>query len=418
MSGEVVAEKIHAELGASVAPRWIACPGSIQLSRGLPEAPSSSYAEEGTQAHAVAELSLNKGVEPEFFVGMEVEGAVVPEEMVEHVKVYTDHCRRLMREADSFWIERRISLAKLNPPGPMFGTSDFSAYIRANRQLHVVDLKFGVGVVVDVVENEQLLYYALGVVLSLDLAEYPVDEIEITVVQPRAVHSDGVIRSWTITYEQLIEFAADLMDAARKTQEPNAPLVAGSHCRFCPASGICPAQRDRALAIAEQEFSVVETEFVPPAPETIPAEKFAEILSKLHILEDWASSMRAAARGKLERGESVPGFKLVATRATRQWANEDDVAQALEAEGKYTEEDLYEPRDLKSVAQIEKLMGKKAFKTSPVAAAVVKRSSGYKMVPAHDPAPAISLQPIDEAFALLPAGESQNTQPGNTNETP
>jgi hypothetical protein len=406
MSGEKdVPEKIHAELGASVASRWMACPGSIRLSREVPVPASTSFAEEGTRAHALAELCLRRNVGPETYVGIELEGGVITDEMAEHVRVFYDYCNGLDDDSGHSWVERKFNLAPLNPPGPMFGTADFVAYDAVERTLHVVDLKYGQGVVVEAKGNKQLRYYALGAALSLDDPHYPIDKVVMTIVQPRALHTDGPIRSDEATHIELIEFAAELMDAARKTLEPDAPLVAGTHCRFCPASGVCPAQRDRALAVAQSEFDIVEAEFTPPAPETIPPEMFAEMLGKLHILEDWASAMRATALSRLERGEEVPGFKLVQKRATRQWTDPEDVANYLLGDG-YDGDEIYKPRDLKSVAQIEKLVGKKAFAASPLAGAVVKVSSGVNIAPATDPRPAVNILTVGEEFGLLlPAPE-------------
>ena len=42
-----MADKPHAILGASSSHRWLACPGSIRLSAGMPGT-SSVYADEGT----------------------------------------------------------------------------------------------------------------------------------------------------------------------------------------------------------------------------------------------------------------------------------------------------------------------------------------------------------------------------------
>jgi hypothetical protein len=401
-------EKIHAELGASVASRWMACPGSIRLSREVPRQGSSSFAEEGTRAHALAELCLTKGVDPDIYVGVEIEGVVVEEEMAEYVKVFIDHCRNLQHEMPDWWVERKFTLAKLTPPAPMFGTADFVAYDKVDRTLYVVDLKYGQGVLVEAKGNKQLRYYGLGAMLSLDPATHPVDRVVMTIVQPRMLHTDGVIRSDEMDALEAIEFAADLMASARAAQEPDAPLNAGSHCRFCPASGICPAQRTKALAVAQQEFEIVtaQEEFTPPAPETIPIEQLVTMVEKFHVLEAWMSASRQVIQSKLERGEEVPGFKLVAKRAMRKWGDASGAAQYLQSES-YNEEEIYEPRELKSVAQIEKLVGKKDFAQSPLAGVVVKVSSGHKMVPASDPAPAIQMLTPAEEFARLLPGESE-----------
>lgn len=385
----------------------MACPGSIRLSREVPPAPDSPFAIEGTRAHSLAQLSLEKGVEPDFFVGIEIEGVEITEEMADYVKVFTDYCRTLgegmIYDGDvKFWIERKFNLAKLNPPGPMYGTADFVAYNHQTRTLHVVDLKYGQGVVVEARGNKQLRYYALGAWLSLE-DQFPVESVRMTIVQPRASHPDGVIRSEEILVDELVEYADDLVTAARATLAPDAPLNPGDHCRFCPASGICPAQRSRALAVAQTEFDViVEDNPSLPQPEAIPVEQLALVLEKLPILEDWAAAVRGRAQAMLERGQEVPGFKLVAKRANRKWVEtaRDTVVAVLTNVG-VDEGDLYKPSELKSPAQMEKVVGKKKF-TELTSGLVSKQSSGYNMVPASDPRPAVNLS-AGEEFTLIPA---------------
>lgn len=393
-----VAEKLHAELGASSSERWMACPGSVQLSRGMPDE-TSPYAQEGTRAHAVAELALRRNVDPGMWVGLEVEGAEVEEEMADFVRLFTEHCESLRQYCSHSWVEKRFNLKDLNPPGPMFGTADFVAYDSANRHLYVVDLKYGSGVVVEVEGNPQLRYYALGALLSLG-TEHPVDRVTITIVQPRAYHPDGVVRSETLGVEDLLAFSVDLMAAAREALKPDAKLQVGDHCRFCRAKPICPAQREAAEQVAMVQFDVLP-EHRPPAPAELPDELFEEMLPKLAILEDWIKSMYAHAYNKLQAGEKVEGFKLVNKRPTRKWLNEEDAKQWLESRG-FTPDD-YQETKMKSPAQVEKLLGK-AKKDLPEEF-IVKVSSGVKMVPAHDPAPEVLLTPGSE-FDVLPASTS------------
>jgi hypothetical protein len=404
VSGEVsVPQKAHATLGASVASRWMPCPGSIRLSREVPVPPSSAFAQEGTQAHSVAELALSRGVRPEFFIGMEIEGAEVTEEMAEHVAVYVTHCQELKEFCAFYWIERKFNLGSLNPPGPMYGTADFVAYDATSRTLYVCDLKYGQGVVVEAKGNKQLRYYALGAALSLDSKQYPIDNVVMHIVQPRAYHPDGVIREDTLTFEELVEFGAELMAAARRTMDPNAPLVAGDHCKFCPASGVCPEQRDRAQALAQIEFDVVPN--TPPAPETMPIELVVEMMPQLDVLENWIKAMRGHVLARLEAGLEVPGYKLVAKRPTRRWTDESGVEQILKSDGYLVEE--IAKTELKSPAQIEKLLGKKNF-AAALGNLVEKKSSGHKMAPASDPAPAITVTRGEE-FDCLPAVEATST---------
>jgi hypothetical protein len=386
-----VAEKSHAELGASVANRWMNCPGSVQLSRTCPRPNTTEAADQGTAAHELAELCLRRGVDCEVYLGTKLNGVEVDDEMVENVQIFVDVCRQAAVGGSHTFIEHNFNLAKLNPPEPMFGTNDFG--VLDGRTLQIFDLKYGAGVRVEVKGNKQLRYYALGAVLAL--SEYDIDDVVITIVQPRMAHPDGIIRSETVTLAELIEFSVELIDAAKATQQPGAELVPGDWCRFCPAKGVCPALLQQAQEIAQVEFGVVD---VPPAPETLPPELFAEIHNKLPILEEWIKAMKATALARLERGEEVPGLKLVAKRANRHWKSEKEAEQYLRADGR--EDDEIFDKKMKSPAQIEKLVGKKNLPQD----LVVKRSSGHAMVHAHDPRPPIEVTSGSEFFAL-PSGE-------------
>lgn len=389
--------KLHSELGASVASRWMACPGSVRMSRGMPNF-ETDHSRAGTAAHAVAELCLRKSVDPDVFEETTIEGVEVDANMVAAVRVYVDYCRTLMQEPGAqWWIEKQFSLASLNPPAPMFGTGDFPIYKPALREIEIVDYKNGSGVVVQVKGNKQTRYYALGTVLELGPG-FDIETVKMTIVQPNAAHPDGVIRSETITYGELLEFAGELLEAARATLKPDAPLVPGNHCRFCPASAVCPAQREQAQVLAQVAFADMPLA-VPPAPETMPPEVISDILTKLHVLEDWAASIRAHAQRELEAGKTVPGFKLVEGRkGNRQWGDESATAKWLEERG-YGEDETH-VRELKSPAQIEKLVGKKSLPNE-----LTTRKDGRPvMAPTHDPRPVLTLHAGD-AFVALPSGE-------------
>jgi len=393
--------KQHATLGASTSARWMACPGSIRLIDAL-QLPDGSgeteYAREGTAAHALAERCLVNNTEPHQLLGVTLGGVEVTEEMADFVSIFADYCRHLAEHATEHFAEQKFSLAKLNPPEAMFGTADFVAYDKASRTLHVVDLKYGRGVVVEVKENEQLRYYALGAALLLDDGTRAIETVEMTIVQPRAAHPDGIIRSEQINIVDLVEWSNDLLAAARATQDPKALLTAGEHCRFCPAAATCPARRAQAQAIAQVEFDSLP-EHVPPAPETLPLELLVEVVGHLHMLEDWIASVRQFAQTKLERGEEVPGLKLVAKRAMRKWADEDAVRAELA--GRSFDSEEIETRKLKSPAQIEKVVGKKNAEAW-LGPHIVKVSSGYNVVPESDPREGIQA-PL--ALPALPAGE-------------
>lgn len=400
-------EKQHADLGASGAERWLACPGSINLSRGLPDY-ASDYSKRGNAAHNLAETCLKGDRDPLEFLDREMpddEGGtvVVDEEMVESVTVFVNHVRLRWGLGVEYWIEHQFNLAELNPPEPMYGTADHAAYAPSIWTLFVDDYKDGVGVVKEAIENEQLMYYGIGVLLAIGTGKR-VDRVVLTIVQPRAHHPDGIIRTWVTSPAELLDFAGLLFEGARRTQDPNAPLVPGPHCKFCKAAAICPALKSEAQALAQIEFEVLP-EYGPPAPEALPIDTLADMVAKFHIFEDWMKAARAHLKREVESaGGEAFGHKIVERRKTRSWRDPEALEQFLRDKG-YTPDDYKIEPELKSPAQIEKLVGKKNLPAD----LVQSKPSGYTLALKSDARPAVALNPGAE-FPLLPVPPEETDQ--------
>jgi len=393
------ANRAHAALGASSCYRWTACPGSVRLSAGI-ESKSSAYAEEGTAAHQLCEICLRNGQDAIEWVDRKLPakyGAVfVTAEMAEAAQIYVDYIRAHILAGDVVQIEQRFDLSALGVGTPMFGTADAVVYIPDYRKLIVVDFKYGAGLAVEAEGNPQLRYYALGSLLSMPDAA--VDTIDVVVVQPRAHHWQGPIRSETITAYDLSEWSAELVSAAKRTMDTDAPLAVGSHCTFCPAYAICPEQQSRALAILENDFGPV-TEG-PPAPETLTPDEIGAILeheAKLDGVVAWFKAVKAHAYSLAVNGTAVPGTKLVAGKeGNRAWADEDDAALALELAG-VAPEDMW-VRKLITPAAAERIVGKKAAKD--LAQYVTRKPGVPGLVPASDKRPAIECGATADFVAL------------------
>lgn len=387
-------EKLHAELGASSADRWMNCAGSVAMVRDIPNV-DTPYTREGTAAHALIEKCLTLAVRPEVFLDTEINGVTVTEEMVESVQVMLDAvAAQIARDPEAvMMVEERFSLDALKPPAPMFGTSDVVLYLPTLKLLVVVDYKHGVGYSVAAIGNPQLRYYGLGALLKGHWTAAQVERIEVMIVQPRAAHPDGIVRSEVITFGELHDFAGELLAAADRAMAPNAPLTAGPWCRFCRAAARCPAKLAEAQALAQIEFAA-ET-VAPPAPETLSMTQLLRVLEVAPGIEAWFRDVRTHIENTLVGGGEVPGYKLVAKRATRKWADETATKQWLDEQG--YDRDEYLDQSLRSPAQIEKLVGKKALPAD----LVVKESSGYTVAPEYDKRPAF--QPGSEFAALPPA---------------
>lgn len=345
--------------------RWSACPGSVRLSEGIPSK-SSRFADEGTRAHDLAAQWLTTGIAPDF----------PDEEMKEAVQTYVDWVRELYEPGDTLIVEHRFDLSSIHPG--CFGTADCVLYKPKQKLLIGADYKHGAGIPVEVMGNPQLYFYSLGALIT---TKFNPERVQMTIVQPRCNHPDGPIRSHTIDAIELLDFAVDLRDYAKATEDPNATLVAGDHCRFCPASGVCPELSARATAVAQVEFS--------PALSYDP-EKLKLALDSREIVKAWLKAVDEFAYAEAEAGRTPPGYKLVAKRANRKWRSEGEVITFLQDAG-VKPDVMYEPRALKSPAQIEKIVDKKVLAEFTVA-----ESSGHTLVPESDKRPAVKLSAVEE----------------------
>lgn len=348
----------HSPIGASSSPRWMACPGSRQLSEGIP-ATTSAAAKEGTLAHTVGELILKDEPLP----------ANLPDDMLENVMVYVDRVRELTAGAGIQWsIEEKFSLTLIHPM--MFGTADFVAYDPVTGTLWVIDYKHGAGIPVEIKDNSQVKIYGLGALVKWGV---PCKKVILEIVQPRCFHPDGPIRSTELDPIDLLDFAGELKVAAKRTDDPNAPLNPGSHCRWCPAKALCPALAKQANGLAKEEFR--EGLSYDPV-------KLGETLAKVDAVEAYIAGVRAFAYSEASKGVDIPGWKLVPKRASRKWVDEDAALHAAILSNDIDLSELYDHK-FKSVAQVEKVLGSERF-SKIMDPHVVSISSGSNLVPESD----------------------------------
>jgi hypothetical protein len=398
-------ETLHAELSASSAERWTNCAGSVALIRGLPNR-SSPYAREGTAAHHVAASAIADGVSAFHYSGnrLSVDGEQIEitDEMCHAVQEYLDHVNMKVEnaaEGSQRFVEVQFDLTPLSPPAEMYGTADHVLWDPEARVLDIDDYKHGIGVAVDAHENIQLTYYALGAVLALRVRP---ELVRITIVQPRAHHREGSVRSFEFDWDHLVAFKQELFENARAALVPDAPLNVGPWCRFCPGQAVCPAQRALAVEAAQTEFDVAEPEL--PEANLLTDTQLNRALEIAPAVEDWFRSIRALLQARLEAGEEIPGWKLVAKRAMRKWTDEDAAvtwAQGAGIEEPYTRKPM-------SPAQVEtelKKMYPKKVRPDLPEALVEKKSSGNHLAPATDHRPAVNVVTAQEEFTALPPAD-------------
>jgi hypothetical protein len=379
----------HATFSPSAAHRWFACPGSIRLCADLPPR-SSSYADEGTAAHELAAMCLQDGDDAALHLGKVINVGeryfTVDEEMADAVQVFLDLVRGFVEDGYELRSEVKLNLEHLWPA--QYGTGDAVLFNEATHDLQVVDFKYGKGIAVEPDENPQLLSYLSGAAKLYH--NQGVETVSVHIVQPRVPGPQ--VKSWETTVERLAEFETEFRTAAETASQPNAPLVPGNHCVFCPAAGFCPALRDLSLKIAQAEFKE-GFEIVLPSVERLTPKQLGAVMSEVGLVEAWCQSVRDHALASALDGKMPDGFKLVARRTNRRWIDEDRAAGALRTLYELDDEEIY-TRKIISPAGVEKLIGKKESKG--LGSLMNRPGGGAMLAPLSDKREALSVNALDE----------------------
>lgn len=375
----------HAKLSASGSARWMTCPGSIRMEKDIPDT-SSPYADEGSAAHALGELALTRGEACEKFIGQhdpEYPDYIFTKEMAEHVQVYVDYVNAITTGKAEAFIEQRVDFSDWVPEG--FGTSD--AIVINDGVMTVVDLKYGQGVRVDAPNNSQAMLYALGALADYGFI-YEIDIVEIAIVQPRKDH----ISEWTIKASDLLEWAEnEVKPRALEAVSDNAKLnPAPKACQFCKARDRCRALAEFNLDLISDGFDVIGKPIHLKATESLSNVELGKILPYADQITKWVKAIEAVALEQLEIGETIPGYKLVEGRSTRQWLSEEDAETAMR-NAKVKVADMFTKKFI-SPAQAEKLLGKTH---SILSEHVIKNKGKVTLAPESDKRPAIESNVTD-----------------------
>ena len=333
----------HAYLAASASHRWLNCPPSAKLCAEV-EDRGSPYAQQGSDAHSLCEHLLLTAL------GRESKNPAenldwYDAEMQEACEGYRDFVMEKVEEAKQscpdplVCVEQTLDFSKWVPHG--FGTGD--CVIVADGLIHIIDFKYGVGVLVEAAGNPQLSCYAVGALDTFgDL--YRAGRVKLSIYQPRRGNAD----TWETTAEELLSWADNtLAPIAKLAYDGEGEFKAGEHCQFCKVKANCRKRAEYAMELAKYDLA--------EAP-TLDADEIAAILPQIDTLVSWASDLKDYALSQALAGVVYPGWKVVEGRSNRRYTSPEAVAAIVEKAG-------YDPYEKKllGVTAMQRQLGKKKF---------------------------------------------------------
>ena len=356
--------KGHALLSPSAAHRWLHCTAAPRLESTV-EDRGSTFAEEGTLAHAYCARKLKK------FLGQDtteedreirlLNGKYHTDEYAAFVLERLAEARRDCPDA-RLLVEVRLDLTEYIPEA--FGTAD--AVIVADGRMEIIDFKYGRGVEVSAKDNPQMKIYALGA-LELFAGDYDITDVRMTIVQPRLNN----ISTYETTAEELVRWAKiEVRPKALLAAKGEGEFCAGEWCRFCKARYTCRKRSEYHMRLAERDFK---------QPDLMTDEEILDILPVAESLNNWVQDLISYATQQAVGGKAWPGYKLVAGRSVRRYTSEAEVIKAATEAG-YT--DIYKTT-LLGVGDLEKRMGRKKF-SEVLGKYVIKPVGAPQLVPESD----------------------------------
>lgn len=364
----------HAILSASSSNRWIHCPPSVRLSEKYQEE-VSSFALEGTSCHLLSEHKLKK------LLGLDTKDPTEDldfynEEMEESAESYASYVMEIVSryESPSVFIEERLDLSKYVRES--FGTAD--CVIVGDKDLHIIDLKYGQKILVDAEKNSQLMLYGLGALVLFDNI-YDIEKVVLHIYQPRREN----ISVFEIDSKKLYEWGESIKAIAELAYSGGGEYSCGPWCVFCPSKSVCRKRAEEGLKVAREEFKI---------PPELTDEEIQELLPKLDELEQWVQDIKAYALEKALKGYRWDNFKLVEGRSNRRYRDEDEVIRKVKELG-------FNPFEEKllGITAMSKLLGKKVFEEN-IGGLLEKPIGKLTLVSSEDKREEVKIDNVKEEF--------------------
>ena len=366
----------HAKLSPSSSERWLACPASLVRAPDV-EDEGSEAAHEGTAAHAFAEFCLKNNINGRTAPFPADYAKYDTPELRDYIQTYLEYVMRIVvAEKGELFVEQKLNIF---PNYEVFGTAD-AVVVGQNGTLHVIDLKYGRGVLVDVEENTQLLLYGIGG-LGFDwLSPVPVTHVQVHIVQPR--RQNLVAKTYTV--EELSHWAAENTHLVKRAYDGTDEASPGAHCKWCPVKGTCRERAEHNLSLASFDFAAPE-----PACKSLDGlseEELVKLFIALPTFRAWLNDIEAEVATRA-RAHLPDGLKWVAGRSARVVLDEEMAAMVLREQGINP---YQEPKFL-GITEIEKQLKLKGESVDSVLGKLVEKVVGKPaLVPADDKRPAIT----------------------------
>lgn len=374
----------HSKYSPSTLSRLLACPGSSVLVDELIkeghipiESESSEYAARGTLLHDCVAQCLLKGVHDQ-------ELEPVDEAQVQECVGYAKALIATLPERVGRWdVELSTSLRPFGIEDAD-GTSDFCVLNYESGGAHVVDWKFGSGVIVNAENNPQLMSYAAGVIPLNSCIE----TVHLHIVQPAIDHLSVVdihmrdLINWVYT-----ELAPVITNLRFGVYHFN---PGPEQCRWCRARAHC---RPRAVANHKIAVEIFKSK---SAIKAMDIKQLTKLYEASKDLNQFINDIKSRMFIDLQNGKSVPGYKLVPGRSSREWIDKVKVADWL------LSKTTIEPFDSKllSPAKCEELV--KSLKRDPEFQALYTKVEGPpSLAKDTDPRKAVDIPSVAERFTGL-----------------
>ena len=350
----------HAKYGGSTIKRTKECSAWVHFCAQLPN-DSSEWADEGTLCHKAMEriFSEDENFDARSVIGMVYKEITLTEEryrdkIIPAIEAVEDIFERY--DIQDFALEARVTIAD-----DIWGTADLlgRGSIEIDGETLTVGLcldhKFGSGVMVAALDNDQGLFYSVGAAITPDTQQFfkDIDLLVIAVVQPNDRGGED-FSTWEVDPEQLEIEEAEIRVACANSKDlkiypvdalPHEAFKTGDHCLFCPGKGLCPPTSGEIAAMRRLDVTA------PNILENFPP--FAELK---RVIKN-AEALLILAKNQMDEGVEIPNFgaKLVPKQARRSYIDIEAAEAVAKKSKKLKREEVYS-MVLLTPPQMEKML--------------------------------------------------------------